>query len=287
MKRRYDGRRKYYLILDCETATLPIAANYPEEQKKNIAIAKPLIYDLGWTVVDINGNTYARKNYLIAETFSNPVVFDTAYYRDKRPGYIEKIAMGEVTVVLWEQAIQDLLLDMAEVEAVGAYNSMFDYKKAIPFTDLYLSKVYAPDFQDWMDYQNSLADSIAKGNTMQNEKQFEADVFRFRGQVFKLFDVWGLACRHLLNNDDYRQACVDNGWATPSGKYFKTSAEVVFRYCSKQMEFEEAHTALDDAIIESFLFSLVTKKTRKDFEIGIIYFPFKELGLVEDYLKDD
>lgn len=284
MKRRYDGRRKYYLILDCETATLPVAANYPEEEEKTrISIAKPLIYDLGWTVVDANGNIYARKNYLIAETFSNPVIFDTAYYRDKRPGYIEKISMGEISVVLWEQAIEDLLLDMAEVEAVGAYNAMFDFKKAIPFTDLYLSKVYSPDFQEWLDYQNKIVDNIAKGHPSSNEKEFEAEVFRFRGQVFKLFDVWGLSCRHLLNNDDYKRMCIDNEWNTASGKYFKTSAEVAYRFCMGQQDFEEAHTALDDAIIESVLFGMIAKKTKKSFEMGIIYFPFKELGLVEDF----
>ena len=54
---KYDKRRKYYLVLDCETATLPYAINYTGEQRKSIAIAKPLIYDLGWKVVDGKGVT--------------------------------------------------------------------------------------------------------------------------------------------------------------------------------------------------------------------------------------
>ena len=55
---KFDRRRKYYMILDCETATLPCAANYGVETGKKIAIAKPLIYDLGWQIIDRNGNVY-------------------------------------------------------------------------------------------------------------------------------------------------------------------------------------------------------------------------------------
>lgn len=277
---KFDKRRKYWLILDCETATLPEANKYSDNPtaKQRVSIAKPLIYDLGWTVIDAQGRIYARQNFLIAETFSNPVVFNTAYYKDKRPGYIEKIAMGEVRVVMWEEAIGELLNDMAQCEAVGAYNAMFDFKKALPFTDLYISKVYAPDFADWMEYQNKVIDNIAKGSTRPNEKEFEPDVFRFRGQVFNLFDVWGLACKHVLNCDEYKNMCVDNGWVTASGKYYKTSAETAFRFVNQEQDFEEAHTALDDALIESVLFAECMKRTKKKIEMGIMYFPFKMLG---------
>ena len=71
---KLDRRRKYYLVLDCETATLPYAANFDAEAKKKIAIAKPLIYDLGWQVIDRNGKVYRRKSYLISEIFSVPAV---------------------------------------------------------------------------------------------------------------------------------------------------------------------------------------------------------------------
>ena len=48
---KFDRRRKYYLVLDCESATLPCAHDLPAEAKKNVAIAKPLIYDLGWKIM--------------------------------------------------------------------------------------------------------------------------------------------------------------------------------------------------------------------------------------------
>ena len=281
---KYDKRRKYYVVLDCETATLPEAINYEGEERKNIAIAKPLIYDLGWKVIDAQGRTYARKNYLISEIFSVPAIFDTAYYASKRCIYLEKLAKGEITLTDWKTASAELVEDMDACVAVGAYNSMFDYKKAIPFTDLYISKLYSPDFHDWLNFQNKKLPWLATGHRNENPNGFDETIFRFRGKEYPLFDLWGLSCRHILNCDEYKNMCLDNDWQTASGKYFKTSAETAFRFFSETLDFEEAHTAIDDAEIESILFAEICKRTKKKFEMGIIYFPFRELGTVEDFI---
>ena len=281
---KYDKRRKYYVVLDCETATLPEAINYEGEERKNIAIAKPLIYDLGWKVIDAQGRTYARKNYLISEIFSVPAIFDTAYYASKRCIYLEKLEKGEIILTDWKTASAELVEDMDACVAVGAYNSMFDYKKAIPFTDLYISKLYSPDFHDWLNYQNKKLPWLASGHRNENPNGFDETIFRFRGKEYPLFDLWGLSCRHILNCDEYKNMCLDNDWQTASGKYFKTSAETAFRFFSETLDFEEAHTAIDDAEIESLLFAEICKRTKKKFEMGIIYFPFRELGTVEDFV---
>ena len=283
---KYDKRRKYYIVLDCETATLPEAINYDGEERKNIAIAKPLIYDLGWKVIDAQGRTYARKNYLISEIFSVPAIFDTAYYASKRCIYLEKLEKGEIILTDWKTASAELVEDMDACVAVGAYNSMFDYKKAIPFTDLYISKLYSPNFHDWLNYQNKKLPWLAKGNRNENPDGFDETIFRFRGKEYPLFDLWGLSCRHILNCDEYKNMCLDNDWQTASGKYFKTSAETAFRFFSETLDFEEAHTAIDDAEIESILFAEICKRTKKKFEMGIIYFPFRELGTVESFLMN-
>ena len=283
---KYDKRRKYYIVLDCETATLPEAIKYEGEERKNIAIAKPLIYDLGWQVIDAQGRIYARKNYLISEVFSVPAIFDTAYYASKRCIYLEKLAKGEIILTDWKTASAELVEDMDACVAVGAYNSMFDYKKAIPFTDLYISKLYSPDFHDWLNYQNKKLPWLATGHRNENPNGFDETIFRFRGKEYPLFDLWGLSCRHILNCDEYKNMCLDNDWQTASGKYFKTSAETAFRFFSETMDFEEAHTAIDDAEIESILFAEICKRTKKKFEMGIIYFPFRELGTVENFVMN-
>ena len=286
MIQKFDRRRKYYMVLDCETATLPYASNLPEEQKKTIAIAKPLIYDLGWTIVDKKGNVYLRENYLITEIFSVPEIFNTAYYAEKRPLYIDKLNRGEITLTDWRTAVSRFEFALSVCEAIGAYNAMFDFKKAIPFTELYINQLYSPSFHKWLDFQTECCDRILNDAVIGNKKEFEADVFRFHGKAYPMFDLWGLSCNYLLNNDEYKKACLLNGWQTESGKYFKTSAETAYRFDTGQMDFDEAHTAIDDADIESELFALIVKKAKNKVEIGIEYFPFRNLGTVAKFLME-
>lgn len=281
---KYDRRRKYYMILDCETATLPCAIEYKENQRKNIAITKPLIYDLGWKIVDRNGNVYHRENYLITEIFSVPAIFDTAYYAEKRPIYLEKLRNGEIILVNWETAMTAFLADLAVCEAVGAYNSMFDFKKAIPFTELYISKLYSADYHNWLRWQERTCQWLADGGKVEGTQEFEESVFRFRGKVYPLFDLWGLSCQHILNCNEYKQMCIDQKWETASGKYFKTSAETAYRFLSGETEFIESHTAIDDCDIESQLFAEIVKRTKNKWEMGIEFFPFRLLGTVEHFL---
>ena len=185
---KYDKRRKYYLVLDCETATLPHAINYIGEQRKNIAIAKPLIYDLGWKVIDAKGIEYARKNFLISEIFSVPAVFDTAYYAEKRPIYLEKLDKGEIMLTDWRTAVRELIEDMDACVAVGAYNSMFDFIKAITFTEEYISNLYSENYYEWEKEQKEKIDFIIAHPQYENKKSFNGKVFSFRNNDYELFD---------------------------------------------------------------------------------------------------
>ena len=281
---KIDRRKKYYLVFDCETATLPFASTLENaSDKQKIAIAKPLIYDLGWQVIDRKGNVYCRRSFLVSEIFSVPAVFNTAYYASKRPIYLDKLAKGEIILTDWKTATEKLEEDLQKVEAVGAYNSMFDYKKAIPFTEKYIKALYSQYYYKWEQKQIKHCKNILKYPYNKKEKDFEPKIFEFRGKKYNLFDLWGLSCRHLLNNDEYKQTCIDNEWKTASGKFFKTSAETAFRFLTKDNNFIESHTAIEDTIIESQIFSEILKRTKNKFEMGIIYFPFRELGTVENF----
>lgn len=276
-----DRRRKYYLVLDCETATLPCASKYNGEQKKSIAISKPLIYDLGWQIIDAKGNVYRRQSYLISEIFSVPSIFNTAYYASKRPLYLEKIRTGAIKVVSWAEATQAMLNDMALTQAVGAYNAMFDFKKAITFTEEYINHLYSDDFFEWEAEQNRIADFIATATKRTNkaEKKVNPHSFDFRNVNYPLFDIWGLTCENLLNNDEYRAFCDNNKYTTKSGKYYPTTAEIAYRFLTNAVDFEESHTAIEDTEIECQLLTEIFKKVKpKDMTMGIIYFPYRLVG---------
>lgn len=280
-------KKLFYLVLDCETATLPMANEIAKdaEQKKKIAITKPLIYDIGWQVIDRMGNVYSKKQFLIAETFSVPSVFDTAYYKEKRPLYLEMIRRKEISVVPWEAVAEELENDIAQVDFVGAFNSMFDFIKAIPFTELYIRKLYSEDFYEWEKTQRRMCSKIATERYKRDEKKPAKDTntFHFRNVEKPLFDIWGMCCESLLNRDAYRKLCLELGMVSASGDFFKTSAEASFRYLAEKYDFIEAHTALADVEIESYILSKILAK--KAVTQGIQFFPFRMLGNTCDFLS--
>ena len=279
------ANKKMYCVVDTETATLPYAdeiAQGDPERKKKIAIAKPLIYDIGWTICDRAGNIHNRKQFLIAETFSVPAVFNTAYYAEKRPVYLEMLKKGETTIKPWNEVMEIFLTDTTDVDSVGAFNSMFDFKKAIPFTDLYISMLYSPDYFKWEEIQRKSCKRIAfEKPSNDHDPDFDPDHFLFRGRLYNLFDLWGLATTYLLNNATYKNNCLKYGMLTNSGVYFKTSAETSYRYLCDKYDFNESHTALDDAIIESYILHKIAQKHA--ITPGIKYFPFRDLGYTYDH----
>ena len=279
-------KKKYFCVVDTETATLPFSdeiAQGDPERKKKIAIAKPLIYDIGWTICDRAGNIHERKQFLIAETFAVPSVFNTAYYAEKRPIYLEMLKHGETTIKPWNEVMEIFIKDIEKVDAVGAFNSMFDFKKAIPFTELYIHMLYSPDYYKWEEIQRKSCRRIAF-EKISNDRNpdFNPDHFLFRGRLYDLFDLWGLATTYLLNNVTYKNKCLEHGMLTNSGTFFKTSAESSYRYLQNKYDFDEAHTALDDAIIESYILHKIAQ--RHAITIGIKYFPFRDLGYTYDHV---
>ena len=280
-------KRKYYLILDTETATVPFAGTIArnEHEKKNIAIAKPLVYDIGWVISDRQGNIIKKENYLVQETFFVPQVFNTAYYRDKRPQYMEMFGKREIEALPWNNIIEILLQDCRNVDFVCAYNATFDFKKAIPFTERYIKALYSNYYQKWKDRQIESCKQIVNGyNNAKNEKYLEP-IFELRNEDFPIVDLWGLACQRLINNKRYKDYCLKNGLLTQSGLYFKSSAETSFQYLAKEYNFIESHTALDDALIETKILAKALQKG-KVFPM-ISAFPFRELGYTYDYVREN
>lgn len=279
-------KRKYYLVLDTETATLPFANDLCKDakSKQKIAIAKPLVYDIGWVIVDRQGNVYKRVNYLVQETFFVPNVFNTAYYCDKRPIYIELLNKSEIFAKSWNDIISELQDDLEMCDLVTAYNACFDFKKAIPFTERYIYHLYRKDYNDWEKGQYSHCKKLLNGAKDDDDKNpdFLKPVFKLRFKEYPMADLWGIACTKLINIDKYRNYCLEHDLLTASAIYFKTSAETSFQYLMSKYDFIEDHTALSDAEIESQI--LVKALKRGKIEPEIIAFPFRELGTTYDYV---
>lgn len=279
-----DRRRKYYLIVDTETATLPVNVS----DRSKVSLKYPLIYDIGWVITDINGNIYRTRNFLINEIFSNYQVFSTAHYREKRQVYIDKLISGEIIKTDWEVATKVFEKDLSEIEGVGAYNAFFDLKKAIPFTERYIQKFYSNEWEMW--YNNKISEiENSDGKTSKSKKSnpnYNGEIFDFREMQYLIFDIWYLAIQHLLNSDNYKKKAVENQWFTESRKYFSTNAENTYRFITDKNDFIESHTALSDARIETKIFAKAVNHNKWNIGWGIQPFPYKILGTVENFIKE-
>lgn len=272
------------MVLDTETATLPFANDLCKDakQKQKIAIAKPLVYDIGWVIIDRQGNIIKKVNYLVQETFFVPAVFNTAYYRDKRPIYINLLNNKEIFAKTWNEIAEELSIDLGLCDMVTAYNACFDFKKAIPFTERYIYHLYNKDYNIWEEQQKSRCIDIINGKNESDNPDFLTPVFEFRGKKYPMCDLWTVACEKLINIDKYRNYCLDNSLLTASALYFKTSAETSFQYLMKNHNFIEDHTALSDAEIEAQILLKALKKGKVNPIVGA--FPFRELGTTYEYV---
>lgn len=272
-------KKNYYLTLDTETATFPFVGEIccNDRQKKKIAIAKPLIYDIGWVITDRKGNIIKKVSYLVQETFFVPSVFNTAYYKEKRQLYIDKLQKGEIQAKNWYNILDELEADLQGVTISTAYNACFDFKKAIPTTNSYIYHLYRNDFDSWIDEQKEKCEAILYNSCNEDKNpDYLKEFFKLRGQEYPICDLWGIACKKLLNNQSYKKYCLNNKRLTDSGLYFSTSAETAFQYLTRNFDFEEEHTALADAIIEATILTKILKKCGVNAEIEP--FPFKALG---------
>ena len=283
-ERPLDKRRKYYLIVDTETATLPVNVS----DKSKISLKYPLVYDIGWIVTDINGNIYRTRNFLVNEIFSNYQVFSTTYYCDKRQIYIDKLTRNEIIKADWETITQVFEKDLSEVNGIGAYNAYFDLKKAIPFTERYIQKFYSNEWETWYNNKISEIESL-DGKTSKSKKSnpnYDAEIFEFKGIQYLVFDIWYIAIQHLLNSDEYKKKAVENQWFTASGKYFSTNAENTYRFITDNNDFSESHMALNDVRNEVEIFTKAVNHNKWNIGWGIQPFPYKILGTVENFIKE-
>lgn len=277
-------KKKFYLVLDTETATLPFANDICSnaKNKQKVAIAKPLVYDIGWVITDRLGEIYKEVNYLVQETFFVPNIFNTAYYKNKRPIYMQALAEGKIKVDCWNNIVEELIKDLQDVDISTAYNACFDFKKAIPFTEQYIKNLYSNNYNEWEASQKRICKNIINNHNNSENPDYLEPFFELRGKRYPIADLWGICCDRLINIDKYRNYCLENDLYTQSVIYFKTSAETSFQYLMSQYDFIEEHTALSDAKIESQILVKALKKGKID--PCIDSFPFRKLGTTTNYV---
>ena len=173
-----------------------------------------LVYDIGFTVADKKGNVYAKRSFAIKEIFDWTNLMNTAYYKNKLPIYYNRIAKGQMEKVsIWDARKRiHKAMEYFNIKEVYAYNANFDYT-TLNNTVRYLSGSGCRWF------------------------------FPYGTQIC---DIWHIACQVLGKQKTFQWENVRNDKGN-----LLTNAERMFAYMSSNEEFEEEHTGLADALIET------------------------------------
>lgn len=182
------------------------------------SVDQPIPYDIGYAICDRKGKIYLERSFVVAETFLDMAeTMKSAYYAEKIPQYWEQIKKGERKIKTMWNIRKQIIADMKQyhVSMVGAYNMAFD-KRALNNLMRYHSK-------SWLRW--------------------------FFPYGTEFFDIWNFACEVLMATKTYIDFAEKNGLVS-SADNILTSAEACYRFLTKEVDFNESHTALEDVKIE-------------------------------------
>lgn len=205
--------RKFIAVLDTETAPIK---GCPNDGNAHPELSR--VYDFGYIIVAKNGDEtpMVERSFVIADTFTDTALMNSAYYADKLPQYREGANFkfgAEWNVVSFLDAYQTFKRDCKTygVSEVWAYNARFDL--------------------------------VALNTTV--EAYSNGFVRYFTPYDCKWRDVWG-AASCITGTGKYVDWAYEHGFTTEKGNP-KTNVETVIAYLDGDTSFVERHTALDDA----------------------------------------
>lgn len=224
MEKKIDKRVNYRLVIDTETC--PVDKDLQEVLPSNM-----WTYDIGWAIVDKRGKVYKTRSFVNADIFlAEKELMNSAYYADKIPMYWEQIKSGERVLTSWYKIKKTLRKDMTEygVKEVYAHNMRFDYG-TLNNTERWLTK---SKYRYFFPYGTEICDTL-----------------KMSRQVIGTMPT-------------YRKFCEENGYLTKNGQ-LRFTAEILYRFISKDNTFVESHTGLEDVLIEKEILAYCFKQHKK------------------------
>lgn len=181
------------------------------------SIDDPFMYDIGWAIVDGDGNIYETASFVNADVFLDKEMMTSAYFAEKIPTYWEEIKKGERVLTSFNRIRRELakVVKEYEVEVACAHNARFDYR-----------------------------------STNTTQRYLTSSKYRyFLPYGLELWDTLKMAREAFKADEAYDTFCYENGYLTKRGRK-KYTAEILYRFISGDNEFEEEHTGLADVMIE-------------------------------------
>ena len=195
------------------------------------ALDNAIVYDLGGAIVDRHGNVYETFSFVIKEMWhDNWEMLKSAYYAEKLPNYLKELINGQRTLVTYYQAKKHIenLCEEYNVKAIMAHNAMFDYKAT------------------------------------RNTQKFLTDgkYSSFLPYGIELWDTMKMARDVIGKMPTYKAFCEENGFLTKNGR-LSFKAETIYKFITKDIDFVESHTGLEDVLIEKEIMAYCYKQHKK------------------------
>ena len=207
-------KKNVILVLDTETCNITPA--------DAVTRGNNLTYNIGYQIVTpCNGAVLKSRSYVVEEIFIHEAErMDSCYYANKIPEYLNGIFSGEYQIVSFFEIMNEIHRDCKfyNVTAICAHNASFDVD-ALNTTARYLTG---------LDYIRALPQGI------------------------EIWDSMKMARSVFGSRPSYRTFCEDNGFMTKhKTPRPRMTAEVLYRFITQDITFEEEHTALADVTIET------------------------------------
>lgn len=221
---KIDRRINYRIVLDTETAPM-------DKDFEGVSPWNMLVYDCGWAVVDKRGKIYKTQSFVNADIFlDEKELMQSAYYAKKIPNYWKDIKSGKRKLTSLYKIRQALLADIEEygVKEVYAHNAKFDYG-ALTNTQRWETK---SKYRYFFPYDVTICDTLK------------------------------MARQVVANTPTYKMFCDEHDYYTKNGQP-RLTAEILYRYISRELDFKEEHTGLEDVLIESQIMAYCFAKKKK------------------------
>lgn len=219
-----DYRHRYGIMLDTETAN-----TLQDDGKMDMSCVLP--YDFGFAVIDSHGRVYETFSFVNSDIFVyERSLMQSAYYANKIPQYVDELRTGQRKMATTYEIRKAMLDKIQEYKCtfICAHNARFDI---------------------------TACNNIQRWTTKSKYRWF------FPYDI-EIWDTMKMAQDVICQMPTYQKFCIENGYLTASGKLRKT-AEILYRFISKDEEFKEEHTGLEDVLIEAEILAYCVRQHKK------------------------
>lgn len=181
---------------------------------ETITASSPFCYNLGYVIINVESRKIVKRiDFLIKDVFSNNMLFELAFFKDKKDLYLQRVAENKINYTTLEYALINVESDFNfyNVKYAFAYNCAFDERVMN-----YNCK--------WFGFSNPF-------------------------KKITILDIWGLASEFVTSSEKYQQWAEAHNRFTENGN-ISANAENVWQFLNNSDKVEE-HTALADSEMET------------------------------------